>query len=392
MHRSARDRSKNDLPPLAILILVLYAVFLCYLYFWMFPSQDAYNPEISTKSKDFKNDKHYDATIEDPCEEVKMTKRTFLAKKPTTDLPTLKICDAWMLTVEDPKPRFRRWIPSKSETECSWVTIEKARVEPFKLCTYPPENDLISKFLHEGGTWEAYKTFTLQILFVEGRTRHFNLAERDIVIDIGANMGYFGFIAASAGYRVVMVEPSPTLVGMIAEGVKANHWEDRIEIYMNGVSNVRHLMAVGSHEGNYGANWMAAELDSGPLVHTVLLDDFVVSMGIDSSKVFAVKIDTSGYDLGVIDGAYNLLKDGKIPIVALEISTQGGCETSKLIDLMYALEYQAFQEGNPSEILSKDSAHKIWNGQGGAPPIYFVYGPLRQELVGHIINVWGYNP
>jgi FkbM family methyltransferase len=71
------------------------------------------------------------------------------------------------------------------------------------------------------GAWEPQET----ALFLE------LAAGADLVINVGANVGYYCCLALQAGKRVLAFEPLPSNLKHLYENVHRNGWAERCEIY-----------------------------------------------------------------------------------------------------------------------------------------------------------------
>ena len=59
----------------------------------------------------------------------------------------------------------------------------------------------------------------------------------DVVINVGANIGYYCSVALNQNKPVVAFEPMPQNLHYLYRNMQANHWESKIEIYPMALSN-----------------------------------------------------------------------------------------------------------------------------------------------------------
>ena len=78
------------------------------------------------------------------------------------------------------------------------------------------------------------------------------LSHVSVVINIGANIGYYCCIALERGKHVVAFEPLPLNLQFLLRNIKANHWESQIEIVPLALSNKVGLLEV--YGGGTGAS------------------------------------------------------------------------------------------------------------------------------------------
>merc|ERR1711871_1665152 len=56
-------------------------------------------------------------------------------------------------------------------------------------------------------------------------------------VDIGANIGYFSFVAAAHGRDVVLFEPNPYNTELVNATVAANNWTSRVHVFQTAVAH-----------------------------------------------------------------------------------------------------------------------------------------------------------
>ena len=178
-------------------------------------------------------------------------------------------------------------------------------------------SDSIGFSIAAGGVFDPCVTETLHRLIEPG----------DLVIDVGANVGYLTSLAvARAGSRgrVVAFEPHPQVFELLERN--AAGWRDRdgvasLELHrvaLSDSSGEGALLAGPSFEANMGlaslATGEAAESpgDSIP-VKLARLDDFA-----GTETVGVLKIDVEGHEADVLRGAEGLLRERRVRDVVFE--------------------------------------------------------------------------
>jgi FkbM family methyltransferase len=152
------------------------------------------------------------------------------------------------------------------------------------------------------GIYEPFETDFLRKEIKEGY----------IVLDIGANIGYYTLIAAKLvgkNGRVFAFEPDPTNFALLKRNVEVNGYRNvelvrkavsnktgKIKLYL-GESDTADHRIYDSHDGRKSIEIEAIRLD----------DYFIDYLG----KINFIKMDTQGSESGVIQGGVKLLKKNR---------------------------------------------------------------------------------
>ena len=138
------------------------------------------------------------------------------------------------------------------------------------------------------------------------------LKKGDIVVDIGANVGYYALleskIVGNEG-KIYAIEPVPDTIGLLKDNIRLNNYRN-IEIYQ---------LAIGDKIGTasmYVSKWrnrsqmkevgIKSEIISHEIKTPVLtLDDFLK----DKPFPTAVRMDVEGYEYNIIRGMKNILEN-----------------------------------------------------------------------------------
>ncbi len=146
------------------------------------------------------------------------------------------------------------------------------------------------------------------------------LGPRSVVIDVGANVGYYTLTAAvcvgPAG-RVIAFEPGPTTAARLRENAA-----------LNGFSNLTIVEAAVSDRPGSSVFRMACDSEASSLydggsdasscveVQVTTLDGYVFQSGLD--RVDLIKIDAEGAEVAVLRGARQLLSRFDVPQIIIE--------------------------------------------------------------------------
>lgn len=142
-------------------------------------------------------------------------------------------------------------------------------------------------------------------------------ARGGLLVDVGANMGYFALLWAGlkATNRVVAFEASPRNVAILTTNVRRNRCEDRITVVAKAAGD-RHgtvTFDIGPAEQTGWGGIAAGDPENSITVPMVRLDEELADTEID-----VLKIDTEGADALVLFGCEQLLKARKIKAIYFE--------------------------------------------------------------------------
>lgn len=141
--------------------------------------------------------------------------------------------------------------------------------------------------------------------------RHLGLKEGGIMLDVGANIGWYSLVMGKqAKLRVHAFEPFPSNFSMLSRNIKNN-----------GITNVEaHQLAIADQQGhmklhlykshNTGRHSLVDHGATGKFVEveTTTIDAFMESKGLSQQPVEIFKIDIEGFEFAAFRGALNTLR------------------------------------------------------------------------------------
>ena len=150
------------------------------------------------------------------------------------------------------------------------------------------------------------------------------------VIDVGANLGEVALNAAKlvgTGGKVYAFEPFPANYKKLAANLELNSFAN-LFIFNKGLGNEPHKVAMVAEENNAGMNRIASGAELGKtdaLVEIIKLDDFVREKGL--SSVDLIKIDVEGYEMNVLKGGIETIKQFRpklfVEVIDAHLKRQG---------------------------------------------------------------------
>lgn len=164
----------------------------------------------------------------------------------------------------------------------------------------------------------------------------------DLVLDVGANVGYLTSLAAAragASGRVIAFEPHPVVFEMLSGNVAS--WSAvpglaTVELHQAAVSDQAgeaQLAAGPQHEANMGLSALQAPGQTAVAdatlysVATHTLDDIV-----GDRRVGLLKVDVEGHELEVLRGGVELLRSGRVRDLIFEDHQDYPNEATRLVE------------------------------------------------------------
>lgn len=171
----------------------------------------------------------------------------------------------------------------------------------FKLIVDPDDHGF-TPHCKTDGYWEAWVTAWISR----------ELAETDVFIDVGANMGYYTHFAAARGCQVYAYEPQKKLAELIIAASKVNAWEDRVHVSQVAIGDSCGFVAIHIPQ-NHGMN---ASITNKPFSPSGNYDTHQVGMfTLDSILLDKIKYQRVLVKIDV-EGAEELVWKGMQQIIA----------------------------------------------------------------------------
>jgi FkbM family methyltransferase len=186
------------------------------------------------------------------------------------------------------------------------------------------------------------------------------LEDVDILVNVGANVGYYCCHALSMGKQVIAFEPMERNLRYLCKNIKANGW-DGVEILPIALSD--HVGILEIYGGNTGASvvkgWAGTPESYVTLVPCSTMD--VVLASRLQGKRTLMLVDIEGAEKWMLEGANLMLANDPKPIWLVEIATKEhqpfGVEINphfmSTFQLFFQNGYEAFsadKEMNPIKI------------------------------------------
>lgn len=196
-----------------------------------------------------------------------------------------------------------------------------------------------------------------------------NLKRAAICLDIGANVGLYTCLAASAGKPVIAVEPLPRNLALLRRNLEANGFRD-VEVLPLGLSSevgTRRLFGTGGC-ASFQEGWAGSSTKRFQSVQVATLDSIVMRLA-DHGPML-IKMDVEGFELDVLGGAGKTLNLIPRPTWLVEICLNEGCVVggrnsrfAETFDLFWRAGYQARTPVAEQRVIHRNDVSR-WITQG----------------------------
>lgn len=120
-----------------------------------------------------------------------------------------------------------------------------------------------------------------------------------VVLDLGANLGYYTLLAARAGATVIAVEPDPRSYAYLVRNVQRNGFAGQVMLVRKAVSDRAGSVSFGLHIGPESSSLFAAPEESESIeVDAVAIDELLP----EEVVVDVIKMDIEGAEIHALRG------------------------------------------------------------------------------------------
>jgi FkbM family methyltransferase len=197
---------------------------------------------------------------------------------------------------------------------------------------------------------QIYKYGTYEDELTDYLLTHIEFAPDDIMLDIGANIGWYTSLFAKAfAEQCVCIhafEPEPTNYRLLQHNVTSNQL-DNITLVPKAVADSNgHLTLHLYKDSNRGRHSLLPIHDyASTQVATLRLDDYVKQQQLDIQKIKFIKIDVEGFEYSALCGATAILE--RVPALLMEYSPglmrQCGLSPDLLLDLLTGYRFEPYR-------------------------------------------------
>jgi FkbM family methyltransferase len=167
--------------------------------------------------------------------------------------------------------------------------LGRAQPRTLTVAVHDADDKHISDSILERGEWEPFETVVVSRLVRAG----------DLVVDAGANIGWYTMVAASLGGRVVACEPLPANAALLRTNVEANELDGVVEVHECALGRVAGHASLALSADNQGDHRM---MDRPTKRSTVVVQVSTLDALLAGRRPTLIKIDTQGSEVAILDG------------------------------------------------------------------------------------------
>ena len=236
----------------------------------------------------------------------------------------------------------------------------------------------------ESGMFEPEETVIVQDL----------LPKVDLLVNIGANIGYYCCIGLEAGTEVVAFEPLDSNLRYLLRNLRENGWRERGEVYPVAVGNrdgIVDLFGAGT-----GASLLKGWAGAPEFVVTsvpIFRLDTLLGSRFQGRQCF-ILVDIEGAEKGLLEGASGILGMDPKPIWMMEIAVSehqpAGVKINpnllSTFDTFWAKGYEAWTATKTSRPVHREEIEGIAAGAANTLPtnnFLFFESRNRARFFGH---------
>ena len=200
------------------------------------------------------------------------------------------------------------------------------------------------------------------------------LRSDDVVLEVGANIGYYALIEARICRKIYAAEPHPSNFARLNENIALNKFTN-IETFnvAFGAENTKLYL-----ECSNLSNWHSCRGTSANTPNTVAVEGWRIDSFLEGKEApTLIKMDVEGYELEVLRGARRALQSVRHLFLELHGAILGRSEIRELLDLVKDAGLQPslivqYDRPGLSQVCELSQLEAIYAGDRGTYELFFV--------------------
>ncbi len=221
------------------------------------------------------------------------------------------------------------------------MKLEKAKVFGKYVFNYLPDD----KFVGQRIALEKYEPYLTKLILRQAQDK------KSVVLDIGANIGYYTVLLASSARKVIAIEPDPINFEILKKNIYENKLKNVIAVQA-AVGKENKKMRIIKSKTNYGDHRLWEDKTLRPAgtsldreavyIFCRRLDDLLKEPSVAKAmegrgKIDFIKMDVQGFEAEVIEGGKNMIEKNK-PTIFFEYWPWGiknaGSDYKKMMEFL----------------------------------------------------------
>jgi FkbM family methyltransferase len=168
------------------------------------------------------------------------------------------------------------------------------------------------------------------------------LTDKDLFIDVGANVGSYTILACAAmGANGYAFEPVPANFQRLVENIRLNHSENRVKCLNIGLGREKGVVQFTADMD--AMNHALAESEKH--AQTISVEISTLDAVLKGQSPYLLKIDVEGYETPVLEGASETLNKPTLHSVIMELNGSGkryNYDESRILELMSGYGFKSY--------------------------------------------------
>lgn len=182
---------------------------------------------------------------------------------------------------------------------------------PFDMITLQNDTESVSAIIRNARGYAPVESAAIEAIL----RRACASSPPPLVLDVGANLGYFTLLAAAHGCRVRAYEPSITMSNIVRDAVSLNGFNERVTVVNAGVGATAGFLRFAA---NTNPALSRVVPDDASTAHLPRLPIITLANEI-TEDVLLIKMDTEGYEAQALQGLLPACGKFRIANIVIEI-------------------------------------------------------------------------